>query len=89
MHYARRGIITPEMEYVAIRENNNRRRYIEQLKASGRKASVSQRFSDASIAATAFGASIPDEISPEFVRSEVARVERSFPATSIIRKASR
>jgi phosphomethylpyrimidine synthase len=35
MHYARRGIITPEMEYVAIRENNNRRRYIEQLKASG------------------------------------------------------
>ena len=35
MHYARRGIITPEMEYVAIRENNNRRTYIEQCKASG------------------------------------------------------
>ena len=35
MHYARRGLITPEMEYVAIRENNNRRAYVEQLKASG------------------------------------------------------
>lgn len=35
MHYARRGIITPEMEYIAIRENLNRAAYIESLKASG------------------------------------------------------
>jgi len=35
MHYARQGIITPEMEFVAIRENNNRRAYLESLKATG------------------------------------------------------
>ena len=35
MHYARRGIVTPEMEYIAIRENLQRREYIESLKASG------------------------------------------------------
>ena len=35
MHYARQGIITPEMEYVAIRENNNRRAYIESLRSTG------------------------------------------------------
>ena len=35
MYYARRGIITPEMEFVAIRENNNRRAYVESLKSSG------------------------------------------------------
>src|SRR5574337_507300 len=35
MHYARKGIITPEMEYVAIRENMNRRAYIETLRATG------------------------------------------------------
>jgi hypothetical protein len=43
MHYARRGIVTPEMEYVAIRENNNRRGYIEQLQASGPQG---QRFAE-------------------------------------------
>ena len=37
MHYARRGLITPEMEYVAIRENNNRRAYLDALRASGPK----------------------------------------------------
>ena len=36
MHYARQGIITPEMEYVAIRENNNRRAYIESLRSTGK-----------------------------------------------------
>jgi hypothetical protein len=35
MHYARKGIITPEMEYIAIRENCNRAAYIESLKATG------------------------------------------------------
>jgi phosphomethylpyrimidine synthase len=35
MHYARQGIITPEMEYIAIRENLQRKAYLEQLKASG------------------------------------------------------
>ncbi|HEY6772536.1 MAG TPA: phosphomethylpyrimidine synthase ThiC, partial [Oxalicibacterium sp.] len=37
MHYARQGIVTPEMEFVAIRENMNRRAYLEELKQSGEK----------------------------------------------------
>src|SRR5471032_1833640 len=43
MHYARRGIITPEMEFVAIRENMRRREYLEQLKTSG---PMGQRLAD-------------------------------------------
>ncbi|MBN8764645.1 MAG: phosphomethylpyrimidine synthase ThiC, partial [Thiobacillus sp.] len=35
MHYAKQGIVTPEMEFIAIRENNNRAAYLESLKASG------------------------------------------------------
>ncbi|HRF73978.1 MAG TPA: phosphomethylpyrimidine synthase ThiC [Accumulibacter sp.] len=80
MHYARRGIITPEMEYVAIRENNNRRAYIEQLKASGPQG---ERFSEVLCRqhpGQAFGASLPDEITAEFVRSEVARGRAIIPA---------
>src|SRR3954467_2945765 len=56
MHYARRGIITPEMEYVAIREN------------AGREA-IASLVRDGED----FGAEIPDFVTPEFVRSEVAR----------------
>jgi phosphomethylpyrimidine synthase len=37
MHYARQGIVTPEMEYIAIRENQNRHAYMEALAASGEK----------------------------------------------------
>ena len=79
MHYARRGIVTPEMEYVAIRENNNRRGYIEQLQASGPQG---QRFVEILCRqhrGKDFGASIPEEISPEFVRSEVARGRAIIP----------
>jgi phosphomethylpyrimidine synthase len=79
MHYARRGIVTPEMEYVAIRENNNRRGYIEQLKASGPQG---ERFAEILCRqhrGNSYGASIPDEISPEFVRSEVARGRAIIP----------
>jgi phosphomethylpyrimidine synthase len=79
MHYARRGIITPEMEYVAIRENNNRRAYIEQLKASGPQG---ERFAEILCRqhpGNSFGASIPEEITPEFVRSEVARGRAIIP----------
>src|SRR4029434_9392599 len=35
MHYARRGLVTPEMEYIAIRENLRRREYMEELRSSG------------------------------------------------------
>ncbi|MER2516080.1 MAG: phosphomethylpyrimidine synthase ThiC [Candidatus Accumulibacter phosphatis] len=79
MHYARRGMITPEMEYVAIRENNNRRAYIEQLHASGPQG---ERFAEILCRqhpGNSFGASIPEEITPEFVRSEVARGRAIIP----------
>jgi phosphomethylpyrimidine synthase len=61
--YARRGIITPEMEYVAIRENLGRER------APGDRPSGED-----------FGAAIPDFVTPEFVRDEVARGRAIIPA---------
>ncbi len=63
MHYARRGIITPEMEYVAIRENMGRAAAKEALIRDGQS----------------FGASIPDHVTPEFVRDEVARGRAIIP----------
>ena len=63
MHYARRGIITPEMEYVAERENLGRARLAE-YKRDGES----------------FGASIPDYVTPEFVRDEVARGRAIIPS---------
>jgi phosphomethylpyrimidine synthase len=66
MHYARRGVITPEMEYVAIRENQRMELYRELL--------VQQH------PGHDFGASLPKEITPEFVRSEVARGRAIIPA---------
>ena len=60
MHYAKRGIITPEMEYVAIRENT-RLEEIRDRRLLGQHPGES------------FGASIPQVITPEFVRQEVAR----------------
>jgi phosphomethylpyrimidine synthase len=66
MHYARRGIITPEMEFVAIRENQR----IDQLIDAG----LLKRHPG-----EAFGASIPDRITAEFVRSEVARGRAIIP----------
>ncbi|SMN10948.1 Hydroxymethylpyrimidine phosphate synthase ThiC [uncultured Candidatus Thioglobus sp.] len=67
MHYARQGIITPEMEYVAIRENQKLDAYKEQY--------LLQRH-----AGMNFGAKIPDCITPEFVRDEVARGRAIIPA---------
>jgi phosphomethylpyrimidine synthase len=80
MHYARRGLITPEMEFVAIRENLNRQQYIDSLRRSGPKG---QRMADMMLRqhpGQAFGASLPAEITPEFVRSEVARGRAIIPA---------
>jgi len=79
MHYARRGIITPEMEFVAIRENNNRRSYIEQLQASGPQGIRFSEILCRQHPGNSYGASIPDEISPEFVRSEVAQGRAIIP----------
>lgn len=68
MHYARCGIITPEMEYIAIRENMS----WQQAKEQG--------VLDQQHAGEHFGANIPDEITPEFVRSEVACGRAIIPA---------
>ena len=65
MHYARAGIITPEMEYVAIRENQ---------KLDGLEDLLRQQHPGQS-----FGASIPRVITPEFVRDEVARGRAIIP----------
>jgi len=63
MHYARRGIITPEMEYVAERENLGRARLAEYARDG-----------------ESFGAAIPDYVTPEFVRDEVARGRAIIPS---------
>lgn len=66
MHYARTGIITPEMEYIAIRENQRR----EGLSEMMLKQHPGENF----------GASMPKQITPEFVRSEVAAGRAIIPA---------
>lgn len=66
MHYARQGIITPEMEYVAVRENMGRASLREELLAEQHKGE-------------SFGASIPEFITPEFVRDEIARGRAILP----------
>ena len=66
MHYARQGIITPEMEYIAIRENMKRQEVKDEM--------LLQQHHGQS-----FGASIPETITPEFVREEVARGRAIIP----------
>ena len=68
LHYARQGIITPEMEFIAIRENIARAQLQEACQPSQQHTGV------------AFGAQIPDEITAEFVRAEVARGRAIIPA---------
>ena len=69
MHYARRGIVTPEMEFVSIRENQLREETLAKLPESLRRQHPGQ----------SFGASIPATITPEFVRDEVARGRAIIP----------
>ncbi len=79
MHYARRGIITPEMEFVAIRENNNRAAYLAQLAAGGPQGQRLAGILSRQHRGQSWGASIPAEITPEFVRDEVARGRAIIP----------
>ncbi|QKS27818.1 MAG: phosphomethylpyrimidine synthase ThiC [Candidatus Accumulibacter similis] len=79
MHYARRGMITPEMEYVAIRENGNRQQYVEQLRNSGPQGRRLAEILCRQHPGNSHGASIPEEITAEFVRSEVARGRAIIP----------
>jgi len=80
MHYARRGIVTPEMEYIAVRENLQREHYVESLKATGKTGEKMLELLMRQHPGQSFGASIPSKIVPEFVRSEVARGRAIIPA---------
>jgi phosphomethylpyrimidine synthase len=71
MHYARKGIITPEMEYIAMRENIGREKALEH----GAKGAAGRTH-----AGYNFGASIPQFVTAEFVRDEVARGRAIIPA---------
>jgi len=76
MHYAKKGIVTPEMEYVAIRENmrlQSARELLEMTEKGPRNSLWRQH------AGQSFGAAVPREITPEFVRSEVARGRAIIP----------
>jgi phosphomethylpyrimidine synthase len=79
MHYAKKGIITPEMEYIAIRENLQREQYIEELKKSGPNGNKLAELMGRQHPGQSFGASIPAVITPEFVRSEIARGRAVMP----------
>jgi phosphomethylpyrimidine synthase len=70
MHYARRGIVTPEMEFIAIRENLLRERMLSMLPELVTRQHGGQ----------SFGAAIPEAITPEFVCEEVARGRAIIPA---------
>lgn len=80
MEYARRGIVTPEMEFVAIRENMRRQEYLESLKAAGPTGEKMAKMMMRQHPGHSFGASIPSEITPEFVRDEIARGRAIIPA---------
>ncbi len=79
MHYARKGIVTPEMEYVAIRENMQRQVYLDSLRKSGPQGEKLAKLMGRQHPGQNFGASIPPEITPEFVRSEIARGRAIIP----------
>ncbi|ALO45046.1 phosphomethylpyrimidine synthase ThiC [Pseudohongiella spirulinae] len=75
LHYARKGIITPEMEYIAIRENMSIAQLRDQQLGGGDVNDLGFQHPGQS-----FGAAIPKEITPEFVRDEVARGRAIIPA---------
>ncbi|HEX2645373.1 MAG TPA: phosphomethylpyrimidine synthase ThiC, partial [Thermoanaerobaculia bacterium] len=72
-HYARKGIVTPEMEFVAIRENQRRELAREAMAGKALGGGVAQH------PGQSWGASIPAVITPEFVRDEIARGRAIIP----------
>ncbi|MGQ0667091.1 MAG: phosphomethylpyrimidine synthase ThiC [Nitrospiraceae bacterium] len=74
LHYARKGIVTPEMEFIAIRENQSREVAKDVASRNGHGGGVAQH------PGFAWGASIPSVITPEFVRDEVARGRAIIPS---------
>jgi phosphomethylpyrimidine synthase len=75
MHYAKQGIITPEMEFIAIRENLGRESTTNLSLSNSDRSSLDHQHKGQS-----FGAAIPDYVTPEFVRDEVARGRAIIPA---------
>jgi phosphomethylpyrimidine synthase len=69
MHYARRGVVTPEMEFIAIRENLKREEMLARMPDIVRRQHPGQ----------SFGAAIPAKITADFVREEVARGRAIIP----------
>ena len=67
MHYARNGIVTPEMEFIAIRENCMRQAYRKEVRSLRHPG-------------TGFGAVLPEDVTPEFVRDEVAAGRAIIPS---------
>jgi phosphomethylpyrimidine synthase len=67
LHYARQGIVTPEMEFIAIRENMGRERIRSEVLRQQHPGE-------------GFGARLPENITPEFVRDEVAAGRAIIPA---------
>ena len=67
MHYARLGIVTPEMEFIAIRENCMRQAYREEVRRHRHPG-------------MGFGANLPEDVTPEFVRDEVAAGRAIVPS---------
>jgi phosphomethylpyrimidine synthase len=74
IHYARKGLITPEMEFIAIRENQSREIARELASRNGHGGGIAQH------PGQPWGATIPKTITPEFVRDEVARGRAIIPA---------
>ncbi|MEM7054465.1 MAG: phosphomethylpyrimidine synthase ThiC, partial [Pseudomonadota bacterium] len=71
LHYARQGIVTPEMEYVAIRENAR----LDEMRETYEQAGLLRKH-----AGQPMGANLPDHITPEFVRDEIAAGRAILPA---------
>ncbi|BBO59957.1 phosphomethylpyrimidine synthase ThiC [Mycoavidus sp. B2-EB] len=89
MHYARQGLITPEMEFVALRENQCRAEYLASLRTSGPQGERLVELLGRQHPGQAFGAALSSqpgaqhnayEITPEFVRDEIARGRAIIPA---------
>ena len=77
LNYARKGVITPEMEFIAIRENMKLQAVRESVEMSSQAPRDSLKFQHPG---QAWGAAIPKEITPEFVRDEVAKGRAIIPA---------
>ncbi|MDE3225036.1 MAG: phosphomethylpyrimidine synthase ThiC, partial [Nitrospirota bacterium] len=80
MHYARQGIVTPEMEFIAIRENQMREAAFDQAQGNGNGHKNGHGGGVLQHPGQAWGASIPSRITPEFVRDEVARGRAIIPS---------